>query len=537
MAAIYCRLSRDDGTDAESNSIGNQRDMLRRYARENNIAVGGEYIDDGISGTTFERESFQRMIEDIEAGKIGTILCKDLSRFGRNNALVAFYTEIFLPDNDVRFIAVNDGIDSDKGDNEIMGFKSIINEYYARDISKKIRSSMRNMAYKGWFIGCHAPYGYRLDPDDKHHLLPDETTAPIVQEMFALAAQGMSCRQIGIGLSERKILSPRAYVAHTTGKYAQHHDTEFPTEWNISTVQNILKNREYCGHIVSQKETTKSFKSQKRVYRPEEEWVIVRDTHEPLIDEHTYELAQSHIRVRKRPNANHADNIFAGLLKCSTCGYGLAYNSPCKGRKTAVYACNLYRQKSRVRSCTSHYISFNALYDIVLGQFLRIAEYVKEHEGDLDAFYSGYLVEGAEINQQVQQRDLEKSRRRGGELNTIIKRLFEQNALGKISDERFAALHGEYEAEHQALREKMELLQIALNREKDTLLNAGHFIRAISLYKDATELTTALLHELIIKIVVHDAEGSGKARTQDVDIHWRYVGLLPEKKCPKSSSL
>jgi hypothetical protein len=410
-----------------------------------------------------------------------------------------------------------------------MGFKSIINEYYARDISKKIRSSMRTMAEKGYFIGCHAPYGYRLDPNDHHRLLVDETTAPIVQEIFAWAASGVSCRQIALKLSDRELLTPRAYVAHTMGKYMEYHNKNHPREWNNSCVMNILRNKEYCGYVISQKETTKSFKNKKSVHRPESEWVVVPGKHEPLVDEQTYEVVQSFIRVRKRPIVNHADNIFVGLLKCGTCGYGLAYNSPCKGRKTAVYTCNLYKQRSRIRSCTSHYISYNSLYEAVLNKIQKLAAFVSENEGNFETFYNQFLQDGTEMTDRANQQELDKDRRRCAELDTIIKRLFEQNALGAITDERFAVLAQEYEAEQKALRDKMAQLQSALNHERDSLLNAGHFIRAIAQYKDTSELTPALLHELIEKICVHDAVGTGKVRTQKVDIHWRFVGLLPEK--------
>lgn len=529
MAAIYCRLSRDDGGDAESNSIGNQRELLRKFAKDNGIPVRDEYIDDGISGTTFEREGFKRMISDIEDGKIGAVVCKDLSRLGRNNAMVAYYTEIFFVENNVRFIAVNDGIDLAKGDNEIMGFRSVINEFYARDISKKTRSTFQTLALKGKFIGAHAPYGYRVDPEDNHHLLPDEATAPIVRDMFRMAADGAKPYQITVYLSEKKILTPRAYIAHTTGKYKNAINKEFPTEWNLTTVVHILKNREYCGHIISQKETTQSFKSKKVVYRPESEWVISRDMHEALVDEKTFDKVQSLIKTKKRENKSNVDNIFAGLVKCQTCGYGLSYTSPHQRVKTGTYMCNLYKQHSRNKSCTSHYITYRALYDIVLVKFKKLVSFVESNMDDLEAFYNQYLEQGSHMNNRAQRQELGKHQKRVRELDSIIKKIVEQNALGSLTDERFAMLYTEYEIEQRDLNEKIENLQALLNEKKDSLQNAGHFLNAIGKYTNATELNASILHELVEKIVVHEAVGVGKARTQDVDVHWRFIGLLPDK--------
>ena len=526
-AAIYCRLSRDDGGDAESNSIINQRAQLRQYANDNNFIIHDEYVDDGISGTTFERDSFKRMIADIEDGKISVVLCKDLSRLGRNNAMVAFYTEIFFVERNVRFIAINDAIDTAKGENEIMGFKSIINEYYARDISKKIRSSFRTIALKGMFIGCHAPYGYRIDPNDKHHLLVDDETAPIVKEMFYMASEGVSSRKIGIILSGRKILVPRAYVAKTTGMYKTAFNTDLSTEWNVSTVTNILKNREYCGHLVSQKETTKSFKNKKTVYRPESEWVIVKNTHEALISEQIYEKVQSFIRTRKRANAAHEDNIFAGILKCSTCGYGLSYSRQTQRGKTATYICNLYRQRSRVRACSTHYITFRSLYEMTLRKIQKITSFISENEEDLEAFYKQNLLDGADLINRVKQRELDKCRSRLKELDAIIKRLFEQSVIGTLTEERLGVLSTEYEAEQKALKEKINSVNSYLISERENLQGAGFFLKVIDPYKEVTELTPSLLHEFIEKMVVYEAVGTGKARTQRIDIHWRFIDPFP----------
>jgi len=268
-AGIYCRLSRDDGGDAESNSIGTQRDILRRYAAEHRIILRDEYIDDGYSGTSFERPDFKRMITDIESGKITTVLCKDLSRLGRNNAMIAYYTEIFFPDHGVRLIAVNDGIDSAIGDNEIMPFKSVINEYYARDISRKIRSSIRSHALKGAFCGSHAPYGYVKNPDDKHRLIVDEEAAAVVRRMFHMAADGFGVHQIARALSEGKTLIPTMYKYCQLGYKSNRFDENYPHDWRTTTIKRMLESRVYVGDIVNHQCGNKSFKNQKLVAYPE----------------------------------------------------------------------------------------------------------------------------------------------------------------------------------------------------------------------------------------------------------------------------
>jgi hypothetical protein len=432
-------------------------------------------------------------------------------------------------ENNVRFVAVNDGIDSSKGDNEIMGFRSVINEFYARDISKKTRSTFQTLAQKGKFIGGHAPYGYIVDPDDKHHLVPDEETAPIVKEMFKMAADGIKPNQIKVYLYNNDILTPRAYIAKKTGKYMSVLNRNAPTEWDITTVVHVLKNQQYCGHIVSQKETTQSFKNKKRVYRPESEWVVVKNMHVALVDEQTFEKVQSLIRTKKRENVARTENIFAGLLKCQSCGYGLSYNAPRAKIKIAFFMCNLYRQRSRNKPCTSHYIQYNAVYSFVLAKINRLIAFLESNSNDIEAFFNEYLQQGTDLNNRSRHKELEKHQRRKCELDLIVKKIVEQNALGTLTDERFAILSAEYEAEQHDLRGKIETLQAVLNQDKNSLQNAQHFLTALGKYTQMTELTAPILHELIEKIAVYEAEGVGKARTQEVDIHWRYIGLLPDK--------
>ena len=341
-AGLLCRLSRDDGGDAESNSITTQRQMLRRYAKEQGFQVYDEYIDDGISGTTMDRPGFQRMVRDIEDGKIGIVLCKDLSRLGRNNALVAYYTEIFFPDNDIRLIAIGDGIDTAKGDNEIMPFKSVVNEYYARDISRKIRAAYRTKALNGEFTGPYAPYGYRKNPENPRHLIPDDNATQIVKRIFQMAADGVTPFRIAAQLSREHIPTPNNYFADQGMKVKR---PKYP-EWSKTTVLQILHNRTYLGHLICLKQTTKSFKNKKTVYLPEDKWVVTENTHEPIIDQYTFDIAQKIAHVKKREGKPLMENIFSGLLKCSTCGGGLGL--ACREENMyGQYNCNLYRRGTK----------------------------------------------------------------------------------------------------------------------------------------------------------------------------------------------
>jgi len=524
-AAIYCRLSRDDGGDAESNSIINQRDILRRYAQEHGLSVYAEYVDDGISGVTFERPSFKRMVADIEAGKISAVLCKDLSRLGRNNAMVAYYTELFFPDNNVRLIAVNDNIDTLHGECEIMGFKSIINEYYARDISKKIRSTMRNMAVKGEYKASHAPYGYLKDPADKHRLIVDWETAPNVQKMFQMASEGVAPHSIRVYLTNQKILTPRAYLAKNFGKYQMLKCQQYPTQWELTTVQQILRNREYLGHVVSQKQTTKSFKNKTCVNRPKSEWVEVLDMHPALIDQQTFDKVQGFIKTKRCAYSIQEGNIFAGLLKCADCGNNLSRCKPMKQSSPMFFACNLY--KRHTKRCTSHYITVSSLERLVLGDIRKKAAFAKEHEDDLAEYVRRLAAEGSERNMRRAQSDLEKYRSRVAELDVIIKRLFEQSALSTLTESRFLTLSREYEAEQAELQGKIAEIQQKAAKQRSDSDNAAKFFDIVHKYTDIEELTVSILHELIDHITIHNAVGVGKSRTQTVEIFYRFIGFLP----------
>ena len=521
-AALYLRLSRDDGGDVESNSIGNQRAILQKHARDSGFSIIGEYVDDGISGTTFERPSFKRMIEDIESRKISIVLCKDLSRLGRNNALVAYFTEIFFIENRVRFIALNDGIDTALGDNEIMPFKSVINEYYARDISKKIRSAYKAQAQKGNYTGCIPPYGYMKNPDNKYQLIPNPDTAPIIKRMFAMAASGMGTGQIASVFKKEGIINPGAYCRLVL-KINRPHTYTDDAHWNTTTVTSIIRNKVYLGHTVSQKQTSTSFKNKSLINRPEDEHIVVLNTHEPIVNQDEFDIAQKVFKIKNRGNKFGFDNIFVGVLKCSDCGSGLAiqYPNESNGRPFFSYSCNRYRQHSKY--CTTHYIRYDDVYRIVLESIQEKQRFVKAHAEELETYARKLAEQGADIQLKQMRSDLDRFNKRCGELDVLIKKLFEQVALGTLSQERFQMLSSAYEEEQKMLKEKIVELQDNVADIDGDILDAMRFFDLVRNHSDVTDLSAEILHKFIDSVVVYQAEGKRLDRTQKVVVNFRFI--------------
>jgi DNA invertase Pin-like site-specific DNA recombinase len=521
-AAIYCRLSRDDGFEGESNSIGQQREMLQKYCEDNGFPVYKTYADDGYSGTTFDRPAFLEMIADIEYGKVNIVIVKDLSRLGRNNAIVAHYTELFFPQNDIRFIAVNDAIDTFRGENEIMGFKSILNEYYARDISKKVRSSKRTSAIKGDFIGSRAPYGYKKDPANKNHLIIEEYTSDIVKRIFLLAVSGVTPMQIKTILTNDKIMFPTAFLYSRTGQYGNTYNTDYPYVWKKSTVTQILKNRVYIGDTVSGKQRVKSFKFKKLENVPEEEWINAQNTHEAIIDRETFDRVQKILSVRRPPNTCSIDNIFVGKLVCADCNCHLCFASTPGRKSPGSFVCNSY--KRRYGSCTAHYTNYNNLYRIVFDDIKNQLSAAKKYEKNLSAFAQEIMKNTGGGNTDFTASEIEKHKLKLSEISRIVKKLLEQNALGVISDERFAELSADYEKESLAQKAAISELSERLEREKSRVQNADNLYSSISKYTDITELTADVILDIIDKIIIHEAKNENGQRQQKIEIFYRFCG-------------
>ena len=520
-AALYCRLSRDDGSDAESNSITTQREILTRYANEHDFVIQDEYIDDGISGTTFERPAFQRMIKDIESGIINIVLCKDLSRLGRNNALVAYYTEIFFVDHNIRFIAVNDSIDSAMGDNEIMPFKSVINEYYARDISKKVRSAKRARALNGEHSAGRAPYGYLKNPQDKRKLVIDDETAPVVRTIFQMYADGQSAHAIRKHLLEQRVPTPSALEFQRSGKIVGCFDHDQPWNWSWRSVHTVLCNQIYLGHMVSHRATTKSFKHHTVIHLPEEEWIIVKNTHEAIVSEELFEKTKRILSIKERPNKKTGSNLFAGLLQCADCGRPMTYSSAKKMRGgEGGFNCNGYRHGYRIKGerCTPHNTPYRPLRLAVLAQINQaLAETFRKDD------FLGWAAHGNIDTNETNNKKLAKFRQRDSQLRVLIRRVFEQNANGSITDETFAHLYNDYQAEQKEIASKVKALETKLNEQQGTDAQLTCFLQKAHNYMKPKELTRELLLDFVEKIEVFEGQGPRGERQQDIKIHYRFI--------------
>ena len=528
MAAIYCRLSRDDGSDSESNSITNQREMLRRYCATNYIPVYSEYVDDGVSGLTFERDSFKRMISDIEGGKISTVVCKDLSRLGRNNALVAYYTEIYFVERQIRFIAINDNIDSAVGENEIMGFKSVINEFYARDMSKKIRCAKQLYAQQGKRLGSVAPYGYQIDPEDKHKLIINPDTAPIVKRIFEMSANGMSARKIAKTLIDEDVPTRRESSLGERLGY----------EWEATHICDILRNQIYLGCMVANRYKKPSFKTKKLITCDSSEWVVVPNKHEPIVSQELFDLVGRRFPLRKRPNSTGVDNIFIGIAKCFDCGSNLTFS---RNHTSGIMylTCRNYRSQSKSKKCTAHLIRLDELTRLVLEGIRENAATVRANEHRLEDFIRESLKQKSSRKSNSNSEALEKLTRRKNELDLIIKRLFEKSVIGGMPHERFEELSAGYEAEAKDVNLRISRITESQDEETDIELRYQAFFATMRNYTEVQTLDTKMLNVLIKRIDVHAPEGRAPHRTQQVDIHYNFVkeGLRCGELCSTAGSL
>lgn len=533
ITALYTRLSRDDELYGDSSSIQTQKAMLLQYAKQNGFAATEYYVDDGYTGTNFKRPDFTRLKEDIERGVVGTVIVKDLSRFGRDYLQVGLYTENFFPDNDVRFIAIEDNVDSDKGDNEFAPFKNIMNEWYARDVSKKVRGGIRIKTQQGLYMGSFAPYGYQKDPNNKHKLIPDERTAPIVKLIFQMASTGKSPYKIARHLQALQIKTPRE-VLMERGLFAD--AAPYPFSWGDTVVYRLLKNRVYIGHMVGQKSTPKSYKNKKRIHRPADVWIEVKNTHEPLVDEDLFELVQKEIRVKRVYRKSDFVNVFAGKVFCPDCGKSMNISSAIQGKHALT--CSTYKRYGK-EYCGMHYIHYKTLYDVVLTRIRQMASDVCNDTGYFVRELEKSMGKSADSERRQLTKSVMNSERRISEIHAIIKKLYEDNVLGKISDERFTLLSGEYEQEQKTLQTQVAAEKKALTAMTESQTGAAKFLSVIQRCKDLTELNESIVIELVDKIVVHDGvwddgstvqsngsrAGQG-VRKQQIDIYYNFVGAV-----------
>ena len=528
QAAIYCRLSQDDGSLGESGSIQTQKAILTQYCQEHHMEIVDCYCDDGWSGTNFDRPAFQRMIGDIEAGRVNTVIVKDLSRFGREYAQMGLYIEHYFEEKGVRFLSLAENIDSSQGlNNLVLPFTNVINSLYARQASEKTKAAHRARAKNGMFLGSRAPYGYQKDPNDRHHLIVDPEAAEVVKEIFRMFADGIGYVRMTKILRERNILNPQAYFNQNNPDYYKHSDYwRKPFDWHATSVRAILNNPVYLGKLTFGKTKTKGFFDKRRVPTEESDWIVVEHTHEPLVSQELWDTVHQMMKARRRENGSGHVQPFAGLVKCAGCGSSLNASYDKKKGKYTGFSCWVYKNYGKQR-CTSHAIGWQTLNRLVLEDIRRNAQVAKLAA----ARYVGVLLRAKlekEKGETVRaERELKKAEKRIGELDKILAKLYEDQALGKISEARYQAMAPGYETEQASLQERVSRLREQLAHTQEVQDNVEQFVPLIQKYTDIQELTPHILNELVEKIVVHEkkVEEDG-SKSQMVEIHYKFVGCI-----------
>lgn len=535
ITALYERLSRDDEMQGESNSITNQKKYLEDYAVQHGFGNIQHFSDDGYSGTNFNRPAFNSLLTEIEADRVGTVIVKDMSRFGRNYLQVGFYTEMMFPKKNVRFIAVNNGVDSaNPADNDFTPFLNIMNEWYAKDTSKKIKAVFKAKMRDGKRVSGAVPYGYYRKPEDKQTLYVDEASASVVRRIFQLACDGMGATAIADTLSEDKILIPSAYARQNHPEDCQCTNYHDPYTWNATTVGYILNRREYLGHTVLGKTTRDNFKTKRKRIANEDELLVFYNTHEAIIDQETYDKAQRmRKRVSPRRNSEKPAHRLSGLLYCADCGSRLAYiNSKPKDGKiydsNQAFRCSRYHNK--YHSCTGHYIKASTIEMLIYQATKRVSQYVLKDEKEFVEQLKAQYELQCEKDNTDDKKELLEAKRRMMDLDDLIKGLYENFTLGRLPERQFNRLMTEYDTEQSSLEQRISELETATERISTKAVQIDKFVRLVKKYRDFEELTTPMLNDFIEKVVIHEAEGGRtKDRTQQVDIYFNFIGnfVLP----------
>ena len=528
ITALYCRLSRDDGADGDSNSISNQKRMLSKYAKEHGFDNTRFYVDDGYTGTNFNRPGFLKMLEDMDAGYVSTLIIKDMSRLGRDYLQSGYYTESYFPDRNIRFIAINDGVDSINGDNEFIPFRNIMNEMYARDISRKVRSAHRIRGNMGEPLG-QPPYGYMKSPENKKKWIIDPPAAAVVRKIFRLFLEGKGIDTIARMMQEDGHLNCTAYWQSKGigrgGKKVQPN----PYKWKCSTISGILQRQEYCGDIINFKTTSRSFKNRRRIDNNPEDWVIFKDVHEPIISREDFEIVQKLAgNVKRRPPKpeNGDKNIFCDLLYCADCGKKLWYHTNTNNSNIHYFSCSNYVKDYRGTCPTRHYIRVEGVEQVVIRELARLAAYLEEDEQAFVELLAKKSEKDAQMERKLLQNELQSSIARNEAVARLFEKLYEDNATGKVTDDWFMQLSHKYEMERVALKERINEIQIKLHDMDHHKQGYERFVSIIRKLLDMEVLTFPILRELIDRIEVYEAEGTGKSRTQRIAIYYRFVGYL-----------
>ena len=539
ITALYCRLSRDDGTESESNSIGNQKKLLSQKAKEMGLTDTKYYVDDGYTGTNFNRPGFQQLIDDIEIGLVSAVMVKDLSRLGRDYVSVGNYTDSYFPEHNIRFIAVNDAIDSDEGESEIAPFKNILNEMYARDISKKIRSSHRLRGSMGEPLS-QPPYGYMKSPENKKKWIIDPEAATVVKSIFKMCLDGKGNETIARELQENKVLIPMAYWQskglNRGGKKTQTN----PYKWCKTTIQKILSQQEYCGDIINFKTYSKSFKNKTRYENSKENWAVFKDVNEPIIDRETFETVQKFISKTKRrapKKENGERSIFSGLIYCGDCHSKMRYHTSTSNKEIHYFTCSDNKVDYRGKCPGRHYVRADALEEVVKLELRRLVEML-----EIDESYFAQLLlrkndEEREKDKKFLESELQKAIARSGTVSQLYEKLYEDNVIGKVSDEWFIELSHKYEKERMDLKAKIADTRHKIEELKNNNSEYEKFISAIRRFMQMDNLTSPLLRELIDHIDIFETEGTGKSRTQRIVIYYRFIGYIELPNATKQTHI
>lgn len=545
ITALYEKLSRDDEQSGDSNSIINQKKMLEKYAAKQGFTNLRHYMDDGWSGTNFDRPDWKRMLADIEDGTVGCVIVKDMSRIGRNYLEVGFYTEVLFRKKNVRFIAISNNVDSalNDGSNEFAPFLNIMNEWYVRDTSRKIKSVLHNKGMEGKHLTSNAIYGYKKDPDNPDRWIIDEEAATVVRRIYQLIIEGNGPMQVARILKDEKVERPSYYLAKQgLGTCRGSCNMNRPYTWTTTTISDLVRKPEYMGHTVNFRTKKLSYKDKNSVHNSPEDWIIFENTQEAIVDEETWLTVQKIRETKHRPTKKGDINPLTGLVYCADCGAKMfnhrtgGYEKKDKdgnptGKYTNAqdnYTCSTYsKAKSKFENrCTQHQVRTDVIRDLLLEVIKTTSTYVMEHESE----FIEKIRSATELQQESEAKTLKKrlsrEQKRIKELNTLIKKIYEDNVNGKLSDKRFEMLLADYETEQSELELSVDALEKALNDYQENADNVDKFIELVHRYADFTELTTPMIHEFVDKIVVHEADKSTGDRIQQIDIYLKYVGKL-----------
>ena len=524
-AFLYERLSRDDNLEGESYSIGNQKKLLAKVAKEKGYTNLVHFLDDGISGVTMDRPGFVEMICQLEQGKAAAVFVKDLSRLGRNYIEVGRLTEEFFPSHDIRLVAVSDNIDTAEGENELAPIRNLFNEWYARDISKKRRISNKIKGNAGEPMG-QPPYGYIKDPNDPKHWIVDDEAAQVVRRVYSMTLEGFGTEQIAAQLEKDDVLTPRAYWLTKGIKRPGKGKQQPPTKWNSSTITKILSLQEYCGDILNFKTYSKSYKNKKRIDNDRENWVVFQDVHEAIIERAMYEqVQQKRGKIRKRRTNNGEHNMFSGLLVCADCGSNLHFHFNQGNPEIKYFNCSNY--KGNRGTCTStHYVRVDFLEEVVLGEIRRLTKFASLYEDEFVKAVIGHSQQAEQTDRKLKEKELRTLLARDEELDGLFERIYEDNVSGKLSDDRFAKMSRRYEDEQKELSEKIKKLRSEIEKQSSRSMTTDMFIGLVRKYTRARKLTPRMLNELVEKIEVFNAEKIDGVWEQRLRIHYNCVGTI-----------